>query len=131
MDWRREADILEAILALIVALAGLVDRAAVVPACLQLPVLGFLARGEAVARAFVIALPSGAPAAVAVSRASDRAERLAADLRALARTLRTLLARERLRARLLPRQAGPSPFECVPTRPLERIVPAPTAPDTS
>ena len=64
MDWRREGDILEQILALLVSFAGLADRAAGLPLCLQLPALVFLTQGEAVARSFVIGLPAGAPAAI-------------------------------------------------------------------
>lgn len=131
MDWRREGDMLEAILSLLVALAGLADRAASLPLCLQLPVLAFLARGEDVARSFVIGLPSGTVALVAVSQVPDRAERLADELRALARVLRTLIDRARQRARLSPDPELPSASPREPVRPRECLVPAQPAPDTS
>ena len=132
MDWMREAetDVLEHILALLVSFAGLADRAAGMPLCIQLPALGYLAYGEAVARSFVVGLPSGAAASVVASQATDRAERLAADFRALALLLRSLLARARRRARFAARMAGPS----MPPRELAqpgRLVPALPAPDTS
>ena len=131
MDWRREGEMMEQILSLLVALAGLADRAAGLPLCLQLPVFAFLARGEDVARCFVGGLPSGMPALVTASQAADRAERLAADFRSLARLLRGLLARARRLARLSARVARPS----MPTRVLAadapRPVPALPAPDTS
>ena len=98
MDWRREGEVMERILALLVSFAGLADRAAFAPACLALPVLAFLARAEAVARTFVVDLPAGAPALLAAPQATDRAARLAAAFRALARLLRALLARARRRA---------------------------------
>ncbi|MFN3545936.1 MAG: hypothetical protein ACK4U0_00460 [Mesorhizobium sp.] len=130
MDWRREGDVLEHILALLVSFAGLADRAAGLPLCLQLPVFVFLTQGEAIARSFVIGLPAGAPAAIAGSHAGDRAERLAADFRALARMLRALLALARRRARfasLEPRpEALPRGLSCS-----GRAVPALPAPDTS
>jgi hypothetical protein len=132
MDWRREVerDVLEEILALLVLLAGLADRAAGQPLSVQLAVLGFLARGEAVARSFVIGLPSGALALVAVSNATDRAERLAAEFRALARILRALLARARRCARFATRGASPSMPPHMAARPGRRV-PALPAPDSS
>ena len=135
MDWRKEGVMLERILALLVSLAGLADRAGGQPLSLQLTVLGHVARGEDVARSFIAGLPFGAMAAFATSRAGDRAERLAADLRLLARILRALLARARLRARsstrdtvlqagcLLPPR-GPGGADACPAAP-------PRAPDTS
>jgi hypothetical protein len=130
MDWAREEDVLEKILALLVALAGLADRAAGLPLARQLAVLGFLAQAEAAARSFVVG--SGASAAVAGSRAADRAERLSADFRALALMLCAAMARAR-------RLAGP--FSCVAPpaspsrdRPIVKRrhhAQAPTAPDTS
>ncbi len=130
MDWRREGDILEQILALLVSFAGLADRAAGLPLCLQLPALVFLTQGEAVARSFVIGLPAGAPAAIAGSHAGDRAERLAADFRALARMLRSLLGLARRRARFATLEAPPAPLPRIPAR-SGRPVPALPAPDTS
>ncbi|MEX0405660.1 hypothetical protein ABGN05_08310 [Aquibium sp. LZ166] len=130
MDWRREGDVLEQILALLVSFAGLADRAAGLPLCLQLPALVFLTQGEAVARSFVIGLPAGAPAAIAGSHAGDRAERLAADFRALARMLRSLLARARRRAGFATPETRPAPLPRAPAR-SRRPVPALPAPDTS
>ena len=130
MDWRREGDVLEQILALLVSFAGLADRAAGLPLCLQLPALIFLTQGEAVARSFVIGLPAGAPAAIAGSHAGDRAERLAADFPALARMLRSLLALARRRAHFATLETRTVPLPRTPA-PSGRTVPALSAPDTS
>ncbi|MFN3549583.1 MAG: hypothetical protein ACK4U0_19020 [Mesorhizobium sp.] len=134
MDWRREDDMLEAILSLLVSFAALADRAAGLPLCLQLPALGFLMQGEAVARSFLVDLPFGAPALVVASNATDRAERLAADFHALARLLRILLARARRRARCADREAvRPAGSSATPLRLASagRRVGALPAPDTS
>ena len=130
MDWRKEGDVLEHILMLLVSFAALADRAAGMPLSLQLPALGFLTHGEAVARSFVVELPAGTPALVAASQAGDRAERLAADFRALARILRALLSRARRRARFAIRKAGPALSPRDAARP-GRMVPTLPAPDTS
>ena len=131
MDWRREDEILEHILALLVSFAGLADRAAGMPLSIQLSALGFLAHGEAVARSFVVGLPYGSAASVVASQATDRAERLAADFRALALVLRSLLARARRRARFVTRETGPSRSPRRLARPQGRDVAALPAPDTS
>ncbi|MFN3546335.1 MAG: hypothetical protein ACK4U0_02495 [Mesorhizobium sp.] len=133
MDWMREAetDVLEHILALLVSFAALADRAACMPLSLQLSALGFLTHGEAVARSLIVELPAGAPALVAASQASDRADRLAADFRALARVLRALLARARRRALFSTRKTRPSTSPREHCRPQGRSVPARPAPDTS
>jgi hypothetical protein len=135
MDWRREGDMLEQILALLVSFAGLADRAGGLPLALQLPLFAFLAQGEAVGRSFVASLPSGAPAIVAAARTEDRAERLAADFRMLARILRALLARARRVARFANREtvrsAVSSPTPRVPASHGLRRVAALPAPDTS
>jgi hypothetical protein len=137
MDWRREGEVLEQILALLVAFAGLADRAVSLPLFLQLPLFAFLTQGEAVARSFIVELPAGAPALLAASRATDRAARLAADFRALARMLRALLARARRRARFAgsgtARTAGPVSSSMPPLPPARpgRPLPALPAPDTS
>ncbi|MEX0408386.1 hypothetical protein ABGN05_22250 [Aquibium sp. LZ166] len=122
---------LEQIFALIVSFAGLADRAATLPLCLQLPGLAFLVQAEAVARCFVVGLPSGAPAALAISQSSDRATRLAADFRALALILRTMLARARRRARHSIREDRPSMRSLGSAGTKTRKVTAPAAPDTS
>jgi hypothetical protein len=129
MDWRREGEVLEQILALLVSFAGLADRAAGLPLSIALPAMAFLTHSEAVARAFVIDLPAGAPALVTGSQEADRAERLAADFRTLARLLRALLARVRRRAWLCARDARPSMPDMA--SPGGRRVPALPAPDTS
>ncbi|MFN3548778.1 MAG: hypothetical protein ACK4U0_14935 [Mesorhizobium sp.] len=132
MDWMREAetDVLEHILSLLVSFGALADRAAGAPLSMQLSALGFLAQGETVARSFVVGLPAGTAATVVASDATDRAERLAADFRALARLLRALLARARRRARFAGREAGPSMPPLRLARP-GRTMPALPAPDTS
>ena len=134
MNWTREGDGLEQILALLVSFAGLADRAAGQPLSVVLPALAFLAQGEAAARSYVIGLPSGAPALVAASQATDRAERLAADFRALVRILRALLSQARRRARFAVRQAAWRTASPLPPRGVARPehgMPALPAPDTS
>lgn len=61
MNWRREDDMLEQILALLVSFAGLADRAATVPRSAQLQLFVVLTRSEEVARCFLVDLPAGAP----------------------------------------------------------------------
>lgn len=131
MNWTREGAVLEQILALLVSFASLADRAAGLPLSRQLPVFAFLMLGEAVARSFVTGLPAGGPAAVVLSPARDRAERLAADFRALARILRGLLVQARRRALFDHRTRGTRAAS--PLRPAMPGLPvvAPTAPDTS
>ena len=132
MGWKEE--VLEEILALLVLLAGLADRAAGRPLAIALPVLAGLAHAEAVARTYVIGLPSGAAALVASSRSEDRAARLAADFRMLARLLRAHLALVKRRGRLSARDVAAPVGQAFPPRRLVRTgrpVPAPVAPDTS
>lgn len=94
-DWNR--DVLERIAALLFALAGLADFAANASYRRRRQVLGILSHGEAEARAFVIALATGAampgdePADV--PETPGDAARLAASFRALALALCALLAR--------------------------------------
>jgi len=133
MGWKEE--VLEEILALLVLLAGLADRAAGRPLAIALPVLAGLAHAEAVARTYLIGLPSGAAARVASSPATDRAARLAADFRMLARILRACLAQARRRARFatrdVARQADSSTAPQALARALRHCAAAPVAPDTS
>jgi hypothetical protein len=132
MGWKEE--VLEEILALLVLLAGLADRAAGRPLAIALPVLAGLAHAEAVARDYIIGLPSGAAALVASSRSEDRAARLAADFRMLVRILRTYLAKARCRARLCAGDGAAPVGQAFPPRRLVRPahpVPTPVAPDTS
>jgi hypothetical protein len=133
MGWKEE--VLEEILALLVLLAGLADRAAGRPLAIALPVLAGLAHAEAVARNYIIGLPSGAAALVASSRSEDRAARLAADFRMLARILRAYLAQAKRRARLgvrdtaVPPDASTAPQWLACAR--RHCATAPVAPDTS
>jgi len=133
MGWKEE--VLEEILALLVLLAGLADRVAGRPLAIALPVLAGLAHAEALARTYLIALPNGAAAGVATSRATDRAARLAADFRMLARLLRACLAQARRRERPCVRnaaaQTGASTAPQVLACARRPCAAAPVAPDTS
>jgi hypothetical protein len=137
-DWSR--DVLERIVALLFALAGLADRAAGLPFLRRRHVLGILSRGEAEARAFLIGASTGVPVPAdgpgEIDGAPERicdAARLAARLRALALLLCAMLANAALFA--LPGAAGPR--TCRPSLgisgPAFRWLraPAPSAPDTS
>ena len=111
-DWIREVernrDVLERILALLLALAGLADRASGLPASRRLQVLGILGRGEAEARAFItgtVVGPSGEAGGTAFP--ADHAARLAAGFRALALLLGAMLARAGRLARWLRREPSP------------------------
>jgi hypothetical protein len=88
-NWNR--DVLERIVALLFALAGLADLAAGAPFLRRRQVLSILSHGEAEARAFVIG--AGAPALADGSEETCDAARLAASFRALALMLCVLLAR--------------------------------------
>jgi hypothetical protein len=125
-DWSR--DVLERIVALLFALAGLADLAAGAPFLRRRQVLGILNHGEAEARAFLIGISTGAPAPAEAPCEAANALRLAARLRALALLLCALLARPLA----LPGTAGPR--ACRPSRgmsaPAVRPAPPP-APDTS
>ena len=128
-------EVLEEILTLLVLLAGLADRAAGRPLAIALPVLAGLAHAEAVARNYLIGLPSGAPALIASSRSEDRATRLAADFRTLARILRAYLAQARRRARHatrdIARQFCSTMARCGQSCAVGRPAAAPCEPDTS
>lgn len=132
LDWNREIDrrrdVLEHILALLLLLAGLADRAVCLPAHRRRHVLKILACGEVEARAFVIGL-AGAPVADDVemqdATAARQAERLAVSFRVLALVLGAMLAQAR-RSTLAPGRHAVSPI--VLRRP---CVPAHPAPDTS
>ena len=126
---------LEEILALLVLLAGLADRVAGRPLAVVLPVLTGLAHAESVARRYLTGLPTGAAALVASSQPQDRAARLAADFRKLARILRAYLAQARRRARFATRDIArkacapmaPCGHACADGCPAEAL----PAPDTS
>jgi AcrR family transcriptional regulator len=144
LGWNREVernrDVLERILALLLAFAGLADRASSLPAPVRLQVLGFLGLGEAEARNFVVGMAHefGAPteAAAVASAPADHADRLAASFRALAWVVGALLAQARRLARLLPREAGRQAGVPMPPRKpagpkVFHRVASPFAPDTS
>jgi hypothetical protein len=102
-NWNR--DVLERIVALLFALAGLADLAAGAPYLRRRRVLEILGNGEAEARAFLIGISTGAPTpACAAERAGDAA-RIAIRLRALALVLCAMLAHAALFA--LPGSAAP------------------------
>lgn len=109
LEWNRveqDRDVLECILALLLALAALADRAAGLSAAKRLHVLAILGCGEAEARSLIVEIASGAPAeaTAAPTRAGDAA-RLAASFRMLALALDALLAQ--VRGQSLCRQASP------------------------
>jgi hypothetical protein len=133
MDWVREAernwDVLERILALLLAFAALADRACGLPAPARHHLLAILGRSEAEARCFVMGTAFGAPAeaADAPSLAAGHAGRLAASFRALALVLGAILARPRRPQRSLLREAGAQAGSSMPPRGPEPF----PAPDTS
>lgn len=120
----RNRDVLERIVALLFALAGLADLASNLSVLRRRHVLGILSRGEAEARAFVVGISAGAPAPEGAPDTACDAARLASRLRALALVLCVVLARRFG----LPGAAGPRARQPV-VRGLD--APAPTAPDTS
>lgn len=125
---RQNRDVLERILMLLLSLAGLADRASVLPARDRLHVLGILACGEAEARSLIIAMAHGsaAPAHVdAAELASPDAGRLAASLRGLALLLSAMLVEAR---RLAP---SLHPAACPLGQPGQEPMPSPAAPATS
>ena len=137
LEWNRtverDRDVLERILALLLALAALADRAAGLSAVRRLHVLAILGCGEAKARSLIVAMASGTPAeatAASIPAAGDAA-RLAASFRMLALALDTLLAQARGRSpcRHAPLPAGLPGRE--PRRPEGwRAFPALPPPDT-
>lgn len=134
-DWQGDAEreVLERILALLIALAGLADRAALLPAPAQLPVLAILGRGESAARSFVRESVFGAPARAegAATPAAGDAGRLAAGYRALALALAAMLATGRRPAKATDGEAGALDV-FLPVPPREGAAPgAHPAPDTS
>jgi hypothetical protein len=121
-DWSR--DVLEHIVALLFALAGLADLAADLPFLRRRQMLGILSHGEGAARAFV----AGAGAPAPVDGPVDDAARLAASFRALALALCALLAQSALSA--CPHAAGPGAGREKPAEAAGRQA-LPLAPDTS
>jgi len=116
MDWvewskrlDRRRDVLERIVALLLTLATVAERAAGLSASHRESVLRILAYGEAEARTFVIAMARdcGAPVEPAdVAMARDQAERLAASFRALALILGAMLSLARRFTRSLADETG-------------------------
>jgi hypothetical protein len=125
-DWSR--DVLERIVALLFALAGLADLAAGAPFLRRRRVLAILDSGEAEARAFLLGTASGAAVSMAAPESADDAARLAARLRALALLLCMMLAQPPLPApcAALGPRAGQDRYAGRAGRPA-----APPAPDTS
>lgn len=110
-DWIREVernrDALERIVALLLALAALADRASGLPAARRLDLLCILGRGAAEARAFVTgtAFSPCEEGGETEFHTADDAARLAAGFRALALLLAAILARAGRIARWLRREA--------------------------
>jgi hypothetical protein len=102
-NWNR--DVLERIVALLFALAGLADRAAGASYRRRRQVLGILSRGEAEARAFLFGTATEVPTPVDAPERAGDAARLAVRLRALALVLCAVLAQAAMFT--LPRAAGP------------------------
>ena len=138
LEWNRSVErdrnVLERILALLLALAVLTDRAAGLPAARRLHLLSVLGHGEAMARDFILAMATGpdVPAeAIATSTAAGDAPLLAARFRMLALTLGTLLtqARSPCRHALPPPAFSPAPLPGFkPRRPAQNTPsPAPRA----
>jgi hypothetical protein len=89
-NWER--DVLERIVILLFALAGLADRAGGAPFLRRRQVLGILSHGEVVARAFLIGMVSDAQVPTDALEKTRDAAHLAVSLRALALMLCVLLA---------------------------------------
>lgn len=110
MDWKdrnreveQRRDVLERIVFLLLALAGLADRASGLPAARRRDLCAILTLGEAEARVFVIGMArdSGVPVELEASMAYGQTDRLANSFRALALVLSAMLALVRRFARPL------------------------------
>jgi hypothetical protein len=123
-NWNR--DVLERIVVLLFALAGLADRAAGVPFLRRRQILGILSCGEVEARAFVIGMACGAPVPTDALETTTDAVCLAVRLRALALMLCLVLAQAAQFA--LPRMIGPRADRRKPAVAAGRRTPTP---DTS
>ena len=97
----RERAVLERIVALLLALAGMAERACALPAPARLRLLAILGFGEEAARDLVVALTPGATADDPASPPAGHADGLAARFRVLALVLATLLASARQLAGVL------------------------------
>jgi hypothetical protein len=127
-NWNR--DVLERIVVLLFALAGLADLAAGLPVLRRRQVLAILSHGEAEARAFLIGISTGAPTSSDELESAGDATCLAARLRALALLLCAMLAQTALLGVADPRAGRPSHEMSGPA--VRRLDgPAPPAPDTS
>jgi hypothetical protein len=125
-DWNR--DVLERIVALLLALANLADLAAGASFLRRRRVLGIVGYGEAAARAFVIGMACDARISADALDTTCDAALLAVRLRALASMLCVILARVPPAA---PRvAAGPGAGREMSARRAGRHA-APPAPDTS
>lgn len=144
VDWKdrnreveRRRDVLERIVVLLLALAGLADRASGMPTGRR-KLFAILALAEAEARAFVIGMARdcGMPIEPEMSVAHGPAVRLADSFRALALTLGAMLAAVRRFVRPLPgagaAQAGLQmpPRRRLKSKGIRRCIALPT-PDTS
>jgi hypothetical protein len=120
----RNRDVLERIVALLVALADMADLASGLPFLRRRRLLAILGWGEAEARAFVIDMAPGAPSQPEEPEVAGDAARLAASLRALALVLYAMLRRRSA----VPGAIGPRAGQGKPARQvgLHAIVPAPT-----
>ena len=113
LEWNRSVErdrnVLERILALLLALAVLTDRAAGLPAARRLHLLSVLGHGEAIARDFILAMATGPDVPVeptsAPPPAANDAALLATRFRMLALALGILLTQ----ARSPCRHASPPP----------------------
>lgn len=135
----RERVVLERIMALLLSLAGMAERACELPAPARLRLLAVLGFGEEAARGLIIGLTLGATAEIddLASSPAGHPDRLAACFRMLALAVGTLLARARWLAGILPHESGRRHGLPVPQRgpagPIvfRRTQEAPFAPDTS
>jgi hypothetical protein len=128
-NWNR--DVLERIIALLFALAGLADLAADLPFLRRRQVLGILSHGEAEARAFVMDMAAGTPSCSEAPGKTGDAAHLATRLRMLALVLCAMLAHVARVA--LPDASGPRACRRshkVPGPAVHRLE-APPAADTS
>jgi hypothetical protein len=125
-NWSR--DVLERIVVLLFALAGLADLAAGASFHRRRRVLGILSHGEVEARAFGIQVATGAPVQADALESACEATCLAVRLRALAMVLIVLLTQAGQFT--LPRRVGPRAGRHKPIAPTSRRAAA-SAPDTS
>jgi hypothetical protein len=131
-----EWEVMERIVALLVMLAGVADRAARLPLVLRLPVLLVLAAAERMTRTRLVGLLWDVPALAdrALPAEGDWADRIGDRLRALAAALCALMAQCNARLRVLIHAIRLRALRSIaPDRPAGSTRPrlAPVAPDTS